>query len=260
MRTEGPLSIVIVGVSNFLALAPITVEGYPDYAAWSLGTGWLLCILILFRGGATLAWVGMGALGVSTCVWALVSGRGAVVALQLIVGQAVALFLWTLVAWWGQKLFKSTAETQVQIRNTEALRVSTQAMTALLEERLEKVARRARPVLERLASDEPLDSEARLAAKVLEGELRDEIRAPALCDEQLVEAARDARRRGLEVVLLDDRGEVPLDDDLMNVVRSKGLEALRGATEGRVVIRLLPAGRKNIASIVAPGRTVTVGE
>lgn len=247
-------AVVAIGMSNFVALLPISISGYPGHAAWSLGTSWLLCVLLLFRRGWQAAWAAMGVLGMSTWAWTFVSGDNIFVAVELMLGQIIPLLLWTLAAWWSQQILKFTADTEIQIRDSEILSASTHATTQLLEKRLARLSLRARPTLEALAdASRDLDSATRLEAMVLEGELRDEIRAPALCTAKLVDTTREARRRGVEVVLLDDSsGSLPAG--VIAEVFSQAISEIRAAESGRVVVRLLPANRENTATIVVSGK------
>lgn len=252
------LAIVSVALSNLLVLVPITVPGYPSYAAWSLGTGWLLSVLLLFRYGPATAWAAMGAMGFTTLLWAVVFDRGPGVAIELMVGQVVALTIWTVVAWWSNHLMVSVAATELETRESESGLLASQTTLAMLELRLTALTDRVRPTLVGLAGFQSLSPSLRTAAALLEGELRDQIRAPSLSDRRLVAAVREARSRGVEVVLLDDRGPGPLADELLKVICARSVRILERTTEGRVVIRLLPASREAVASIVAPTTTMTI--
>ena len=87
-------------------------------------------------------------------------------------------------------------------------------------------------------------------------ELRDEIRAPFFTGTAVVEAARRARGRGIEVLLLDDRGNGHRAEDKENEARLRDLivaratAALDEAVAGRVVVRACPAGRRWAATIL----------
>ena len=253
-----PATIATVGLSNLLVLFPISARGFPDYAAWSLGSGWLLCILILLRQGPWAAWTGMLVLGLTTSLWAAQSGQDPMVVVDLMLGQIIALTIWTFASWWSKVILTAIGENQLRSRNVEVLLLTTSAVESTLNQRLAEVSHRARPLLERLASIESLDPDTRMAATLLEGELRDEIRARLLCREDVVQAARTARERGVEVVLLDDHGASPIPDRVLDRVCARGIEALNGATGGRAVLRLLPPGRRYIATIVTDQETVAV--
>lgn len=95
-----------------------------------------------------------------------------------------------------------------------------------------------------------------MEARLLEAELRDEIRAPFFTGTAVVEAARRARGRGIEVLLLDDRGNGHRAEDKENEARLRDLivaratAALDEAVAGRVVVRACPAGRRWAATIL----------
>ena len=70
-------------------------------------------------------------------------------------------------------------------------------------------------------------------------------------------AARRTRTRGLEVILLDDRGGA---EEMSEHVRRRAVQALDGAPEGCAVIRLLPRRqRPNLMSIVTQEDTCLLG-
>ena len=90
----------------------------------------------------------------------------------------------------------------------------------------------------------------RTAARMLEAELRDDRRARFFTGTAVVRAARRTRTRGLEVILLDDRGGA----------EEMSEHALDGAPEGCAVIRLLPRRqRPNLMSIVTQEDTCLLG-
>jgi hypothetical protein len=66
-----------------------------------------------------------------------------------------------------------------------------------------------------------------------------------------VEAIHDARMRGVDVVVLDDRGPQSGDGDVMESITQEIVSVLDGRDTGTVTIRLLPAGRTSVLSIVA---------
>ena len=97
----------------------------------------------------------------------------------------------------------------------------------------------------------------RTAARMLEAELRDDRRARFFTGTAVVRAARRTRTRGLEVILLDDRGGA---EEMSEHVRRRAVQALDGAPEGCAVIRLLPRRqRPNLMSIVTQEDTCLLG-
>lgn len=101
----------------------------------------------------------------------------------------------------------------------------------------------------------------RTAARMLEAELRDDRRARFFTGTAVVRAARRTRTRGLEVILLDDRGGAEeMSEHVRRRAVSRAVQALDGALEGCVVIRLLPRQqRPNLMSIVTQEDTCLLG-
>ncbi|WP_238846830.1 hypothetical protein [Nocardia arthritidis] len=111
--------------------------------------------------------------------------------------------------------------------------------------------RTARPVLELIAAGKPLSRNDVGECLLLEAQLRDRLRAPGLGSAEFVAAARGARRRGVDVTVLDDGGLEPAPDDVREVVTATAVTELDAMSAGRITVRVLPAGRKAVATIVA---------
>src|SRR5690606_40103107 len=109
---------------------------------------------------------------------------------------------------------------------------------------LDKVAR---PILERIAGGADLDPAERRECRLLEAELRDRLRAPELATEEIGRAARVARARGVEVVLLDDGGFADVPDAVREQVVELAVAELTRAESGTVTVRVLPPGRSMLA-------------
>jgi hypothetical protein len=84
---------------------------------------------------------------------------------------------------------------------------------------------------------------------LLEAELRDGIRAAGFDTETIVEETRAARGRGIQVVLVDDRGAALQSSD-REIVESALLRELRAITRGTVTARLSSFDSDEIATIV----------
>lgn len=98
------------------------------------------------------------------------------------------------------------------------------------------------PLLEQLAdADRPLTDEDREAYLLMEGSLRDGIVAANFNAPALGAAIMDARGRGVQVTLVDNRGS-----RLPEVARRAALRTLEqivsSATVGRIVARTAPEG------------------
>jgi len=131
------------------------------------------------------------------------------------------------------------------------------------------------PMLDRIARGPALTADERRVCIGLEGELRDEYRAGALAREPLTAAVRAARERGIDVVLLDDRGGALGDhggdhggdrgdhrgafgDDEAARIAHWMAARVAGA-RFRVVGRLLPPDREAVAAITVDAETTYFG-
>jgi hypothetical protein len=143
-----------------------------------------------------------------------------------------------------------------QLAREAAERAATEAVglaeTAERARRHAELAETVAPLLERIASGAPISAEDRREFAVAEAELRDGLRARGLRVPVVTEAARAARRRGVDVVLLDDSGAGASDDEV-EAFAAVVAEALHRSTDGRVTARLLPPGRPVLGTVVADG-------
>ena len=233
---RGPviLSLVIMAVAGTLLVAPWPDRVPPKLVTWGsaavIGVSNLL-VLTPIRGAS--AWPGWSG-------W---------------IGHIITFMFWfALVSWSGTvtSAIERALKAEEQARLERELQVSINSAMAV---KLADVSVRARGTLEALR-DEEVTPEIAMEARLLEAELRDEIRAPFFTGTAVVEAARRARGRGVEVLLLDDRGNGDRGEDKENEARLRDLivtratAALDEAVAGRVVVRVCPAGRRWAATIL----------
>ena len=173
----------------------------------------------------------------------------------------------------------STMLVRTQESTTEFLsrRSADEETNRAIDQVMSSVSERARPILTELADGTPITPALRLQARLLEAELRDEIRARFFTGTNVVGAARAARIRGTEVILLDDgkwddeasaRAEAvstsaseeaslsaPVDKTPSvreNIIENVTQILERDRSE-RLVVRVLPPGRSMSVSIVGDG-------
>lgn len=96
---------------------------------------------------------------------------------------------------------------------------------------------RARPMLERIASAEPLTPTERSSALLLEAGLRDEIRGKDLLSEVTRASIERARRRGVTVAVLDEGGIANLDTTKAEILHQEIANLLDTVEAGKVTIR-----------------------
>lgn len=235
---------------------------YGGYAQWYLGAATTCAFYLALRGRLGFAWLTFVLVSAVVVVWAVSTGLGLPTALVLMGKQAPILLVGTLFSLGIDR----TAETITRLMTVEAGRAATEAAAlATAVERRRRLAELdalATPLLRRLVDETELTPEDRLQFADAEATLRDTLRARALSVEPLVDTVRQARRRGVDVVLLDDSDPQQLDaGDLATTVATIERE-VRAAEEGRIVARLLPPGRDEVATILietaAESRRVSV--
>jgi hypothetical protein len=119
-----------------------------------------------------------------------------------------------------------------------------------LQERSRALEEAVGPLLVRLEEGTALSEAERRECAALDGRLRDQYRGGRISRPPLIEAAMSARRRGVDVVLLDDAGARALDDDALHAIAVWMADRLDTVHEGRFTGRVLPGGREALASVV----------
>ncbi|WP_020106320.1 hypothetical protein [Nocardia sp. 348MFTsu5.1] len=245
------LGLTVVGpiaINLNLVKTPLPLEGH--LPLWALGASTAIYAYMCVRGRTLWAWIGMLTTLASCMVWTSAGGEGALYGLSISVINLAPLLMATFFAW----TIRPAATSIFELRRQGTLRVAAEAAgVAILEERdarLAELDELARPLLEQMAMPQPLTEEVRLRAKLIEARLRDSLRAPALDTPKIEAAARLARTRGVDVVLLDDHG---LDDTPPAVcakIYRAVTDALDRADTGTLTIRVLPPQRDTLVTVL----------
>lgn len=220
------------------------------YAQWFLGAGTVSYFFLSLRGRLWVAWLGFGALCAVTIVWGLTTHFGVATALLLVGKQVPILIVGTLFAIGLQRTSRSIARVSAEESARAIAEATTRATIAQRDRALATLDAFATPLLNRIVEGAPLTPADRLEFAVAEAELRDGVRARGLSGPRVVEAARQARRRGVEVVLLDDSEPASVDPVDLDAVVERLSAALALAKDGRIVARLLPPGRADVATLL----------
>ncbi len=243
--------LIAVIVSSALISFALPDTGAMGRATWHLGSNtWLLFFLALRR-RALAAWIGMGAMVIITAAWGIESGRGPAVGFTMVQSHMGILLVGTLFA-----LILRRTSVRINEFNERSVRsamdaAATDATRQVRRARVSELATVAVPLLEKVASGAELDAKDRLSFALTEAQLRDSVRARSLALPAVVDAASAARKRGVEVVLLDDRGASVEDGTTLSRMVNAVVSSLNAATGGRVTARLLPAGRSVAMTVVA---------
>lgn len=218
----------------------------PGHTAWHLGACTLVLFFVAARGHVAAAWAGLGGLAAVTAVWALTAGVPASRTAHLLVTHVLELLVGTGAGVAYRRTEAATTALLAADRQRSVTRARAAAAQEERERRLARLEAQARPVLERLAAGWAPGPEALAEVRAVEAGIRDRIRAPRLDVPALEGAVAAARRRGVEVVLMDDGAADPLPAALVDALT----RFVAGAGDGRVVVRLLPPGRGAEATVL----------
>ncbi len=259
---EAALVVAAAGGANVLVLFQIDFAGWPGYAAWCLGAGAAVCCGLIARERPRQAWAGLVLTIIVLGMWTLDTGHNPIIILTLGAGQLFPLVIWHLTARLSVDITARTAASEAAGAEIAAQRRAHRESEALMRQAMTSVRRRVEPLLTAIADGAPITAGMRTRARMLEAELRDERRAPFFTGTRVIESARAARTRGIDVILLDDRGTSGgLTDDAQKTIINQAIRALDDARRGQVVIRLLPPRqRPGLLSIVTDNDILTLNE
>lgn len=235
----GPVATLIVGDQ-------VTAQLDARTSMWTAYTAGVMLALLVLRGRNLLAWAGTGATWLAVVVAAGGAStafvQGVVPLVNVVIAAAFAAIL--------RPTLRSLHALEADSTTRAAQQARLDAQKAERKRQLDRLDLRARPMLERIASAVPFRPEEREECRLLEAELRDELRAPQLSTTELLAAARAARRRGVEVMLLDDGGLAGASRALRDLVRDIAVRELDNTDRGHVTVRVLPPGRRNLATVL----------
>jgi hypothetical protein len=241
--------IAVVAVVTSLSSWNIADVDNPGYATWHLGAMTFLLFVLALRGRRGLAWAGFGVLAFISLLTAVLTAQDTLMVLNDVARQSGTLLIGTLFA----LVLRRSSQTITAIQANQLTRTTVAAASAAAtRERAAqntRLERDARPALERILQAEPLSPDEQQHLLLLEATLRDGIRASGFSSERIAAATREARERGLTVVLLDDRG-IDLVDGERDLVEAALLDQLTSTTNGAITARLRPHDRDELATIV----------
>ncbi|MFT3860833.1 sensor histidine kinase [Micropruina sp.] len=247
---EAGLVVVALAVIAQLVHAALPLGSLPNYSTWHSSVIMALLITVLVRGQRSAAWLGLGVFVVQAGYWAYSHQLGVAAMLQVTFGPVLWLTLATLVL----RGLGSIGEQLVRVRtrsreNTKAMAESFSNLV-LREVWLTELRGQIGPLLQNLADPTHQLSQAeRDACRILEGRLRDALRAGNLVSQGVSDAIQAARGRGVEVVLVDNRGsKLPEPVRLATLRRLEDL--VKTSTSGRIVARTAPEGYSEAVTIL----------
>lgn len=259
-RPRAALILGLCAVGAIVMFAYLPPDSAAPFAHWHLGAITLILVVLAIRGQIGWAWLGYLGLAALAVGWAVATAQSPVAAINLISRHAGTLLVGTLFVVGLHR----TERTLWGLTANDIDRATRDAtLVAAIGEReaeLMRVNALARPTLRRLAEPRPLTDAERADCLLIEAGLRDAIRGRVLFLEPVITAVANARQRGVEVTVLDDSGDTP--PDALPALARTVADVLDTVDAGRVTIRVLPAGRADVATLVIESgtpRIISVG-
>jgi hypothetical protein len=228
--------VCVVVTAAVPALLNASLENYQagNYTTWYVSAMGTILAITAVRQGRIQA-----AIGTAILIFAVVYFAGfAAIFNSGLVGAVLLVFVGLVSAY---LLSSAEAEAEAYKNQASATLAATAANSAARQERkarLSQTLSQARPLLDQIARRSgALSAEEKFEARLLEAELRDEIRGRGLMSPGLKKSVRNLRQLGVDVQLLDDGGL----EDAESAERAELLERvareIAGVTTGKVVVR-----------------------
>ncbi len=216
---------------------------------WAHGATTVLLCFLCVRGRTMFAWLGLLGNLAAHSVWSIVHGNGVFGAASTVLIDIGPVAIGAVFALTIRPAAATVFELRAAGAQQAAELAARNAAAAERDQQLAELDRLARPMLDRIASGAELTDAERNTCELLEAHLRDRLRAPGLVTPDIADAARSARARGVEVILIDDRAATPLTGAARSTIHTHIVTTLARAGSGDVGVRLLPAHRAATASI-----------
>ena len=235
LRMPRPLALVGLLISVFVPLLvnfTLDESDYGTVATWYVSGVSILMAICAVRQEKTIAWLGTAFLTVQVFIWG-----GANTLFDSGIAGAIALVATAHAI--SVEMGNSAKQTVSYLQTATLTQAAAAAEASIRQERSErltKTLRGALPMLEKIAAGN-ISAADRIEAAILEAELRDEIRGRTLINTKLKSSVRQARSRGVEVVLLDEGGFDGVPEPERDDLRSRLADELDRIESGRVTIR-----------------------
>ena len=245
-----PAALIVATGPLACSLTCMAIPGPPGHPNQlnALGAGIVVCAFMCIRGRILVAWMAFAAMVAVLGTWSLATGQG-VYGFALadpnlaVVGMAT---LFAVVVRPAADVIRE--QNQQSIREAQAL-AAANARAAERDERRAELRRVAWPILRHIASGQRFSGDEVDEVVLTEAQLRDGVRARAMALPHVVTAVRDARSRGVEVVVFDD-GVDSAAASTHRMFCDLAVEWLGRVDGGSVTLRLHPPGRPVTGSIV----------
>lgn len=235
------------------ALIPLLVDSYLDpksmsaYSTWYVMGVATLMAATAVRQQRIIAWAGTVLLVIQVVAWAgIIDGiqTGLLGALMLVfAGHSISVGL--------AKAYKDIMLFNSETLETEKQKIANAVASEVRRAKLEVALNGALPMLNLIKDHQgKLNDAQKHQARLLEAELRDEIRGRDLMSNSVRQALKAARLRGVEVIVLDEGGVADLNEKEKSSLLERAVELINSVSEGRITFRA-PVGEAWHATLVA---------
>ncbi|WP_062070739.1 HAMP domain-containing histidine kinase [Demequina sediminicola] len=245
------VTLALLGAGALAAFTNLDGPADASRASWHIGSVTWVLFLLAVRGRIGYAWLGMALLIVHTMGWEIRTGDTALAALGTLDTHIGILVVGTLFALALRRSGRDIAQVNARAMDVATSTAITGAAAEIRRTRVKELTAFVMPLLDRVASPEPLTEDERGVISRAEAQLRDGVRGRAVALPDVVEATDKARARGVHIALLDDRGTPISDGHVLERIVTSAVNVIDAAQGGTVTIRLLPPGRTAVLTITA---------
>ena len=244
-------ALAAVVLVTLLVNSVLPTDRWPGYASWHLAATYTVLVIINVRDRVLVSWIGVLLSAALMTLWASGTSMGVVGGLMLNIATAGWVTVSTGIGHLLRSNDRRVGQYSADARRAADWFATEQALHVARTEWLEHVRDVAGPGLRRIADASHDVTEAeRQELKLIEAQFRDEIRGRVLATDEVVEAARHARERGVTVQLLDDRRQ-DLAPRMLAAVSDRVVKILNEARTGTVTARARPEGGTLAVTIYA---------
>ena len=247
-----PVSQALINLAVAIFVPYLTNLNLEPTQASPHSTWYVIGVATLLAGTAVrqqvvIAWIGIVILAFQQILWA-----GFLIGWQTgLAGALMLVFAGHAISKGIENAAKEALRyTQQRLENETQLAVS-KVSAAERRTRLDFALAGALPMLKTIqSSNGQLTDAEKKEARLLEAALRDEIRGRELMNDDVRAAARAARVRGIEIVILDEGGVDQISSVEKSEILGKVCGAINGVEQGRVTLRA-PVGEAWRITLVA---------
>ena len=244
---QGIINLVAAALVPLIINSNLQPDQIDDYSLWYVAAIGFLMGVTAVRQHKFLAWSGFGLMAIELVVWAGPEAlvRSGLTGAFLLVFAGHALSVGIASASKSIALFnEKTLALETEKAATSVARIERQALVS-------KALEGAVPMLKLIQQQNGnLTDDQKLDARLLEAALRDEIRGRGLMNDSIRSSVFEARRRGVEVIVLDEGGLENVVEAELDQILAKVADAISSVGEGRITLRA-PAGEQWKVTLVA---------